>query len=72
MNTSVEENALTTNIEFVRDHEGKFDMRVSGVPAHGARVMSMSNVDGELIAVVYVPLRDATVAERDNVLRLRR
>lgn len=63
---------MSTNIELVRNHTGDIDMRVAGVPAHGARVTGVQKVDDELAAVIVVPLKHATLAEHDNVVAFKR
>ncbi len=57
-----------SNIELRRDHLGKVDMLVNGVPALGLRLTIMQLVDGEMTAFFAVPLKDTTFGESGKVL----
>jgi len=59
-------------IELIRDHEGKVAMHVNGAPALGAQVTGVNNINGELVAVVLVPLKHTRMGEQSNVVPIRR
>ena len=59
---------MTTNVEFRRDHKGALQMYVSGVPALGAKVTGVNMIEGELQAVLLMPLSAATIGEMNNVV----
>lgn len=57
-----------SNIEIQRDHNGAMHMLVSGQFAVGSTVAGIQHVNGELTAVVWVPLKEATFGEVRNVV----
>lgn len=57
-----------SNIEINRDHTGKLHLSVAGQYASGANVSHMTAVEGELCAVVFVPLKVAKLGEVQNVI----
>ena len=59
------------NVELIRNHLGQFDLAVAGRYAIGAQVTSISQYEGELAAIVVIPLKHCTVAEQSNVVPLR-
>jgi hypothetical protein len=61
-----------TNIELKRDHEGTLHLFVAGVPALNVTVANISNIDGKLVAVAYVPLDRVTIGEVDTVIPMSR
>ncbi len=52
----------------VRDHKGDLHLMVDGKHVHGASLTSIQTYDGELSAIVVIPLRFATVGEVDNII----
>jgi hypothetical protein len=59
------------NIELQRQHDGKMRMVVGDRLAMGALVMGIQNIDGiGLTAIIWVPLKEATLSEADNILPL--
>lgn len=59
-----------SKIELQRSHDGALHLVVDGRFAHGARVTSVQQIGDELGAVVFVPLRHATLGEVANVVPL--
>lgn len=57
-----------TNIELKRDHKGKVDLFVSGVPALGAEFNGISVFNGKQCAVVLVPLDQLAFGEQSTVV----
>lgn len=57
-----------SNIRLNRNHEGKLHLRVGGEYAIGADVTSIQQVNGELVAIVTIPLKHAIMGEVDNVV----
>jgi hypothetical protein len=58
-----------SNIELQRDHKGKLHLVVGNQFAVGAEVHSLQpDNDGNLVAIVRIPLKDVIVSEMKNVL----
>src|SRR6218665_3318757 len=53
------EERLMSNIEIQRDHNGAMHLAVDGHIASGAVVAGIQSVNGELTAIVWVPLKHA-------------
>ena len=61
------------NTEIQRDHEGTMHLAVDGVIASGSKVTGIQNIDGVgLTAIVWVPMRYATLGETRNVVPMLR
>lgn len=61
------------NCALTRDHEGEMHLSVSGHYALGARVIQIANNhQGEMVAVVHVPLKDLVFKEQDSVVPFKR
>ena len=62
-----------SNIEFQRDNKGDLHLVVGGQAAIGSRVTGVSHIEGlGLTAIVWIPLKEATMAEVKNVIPMRR
>ncbi len=59
-----------TNIRLNRDHSGKLHLRVGAEYAFGAEVSSVVTMNGELTAIVAIPLKHLVIGEVDNVVPL--
>jgi hypothetical protein len=57
-----------SNLEIKRDHNGTMHLHVAGVPALGATVTAITTVNGEMGAVVFVPLKLTLLGEIDRVI----
>jgi len=57
-----------SNIQLQRDSSGDLHLVVGNQFAVGSKVTGVNLIDGELRAIVLVPLRHATFAEVTNVL----
>lgn len=58
-----------SNIQFQRDNKGDLNLVVGGQFALGSKVAGVQHTDGlGLTAIVWVPLKEATVAEVTNVI----
>lgn len=57
-----------SNIKLERDHTGELHLKVGEQFAMGARVTSMIQVNDELTAVVFIPLKHAVMGEASNVV----
>lgn len=58
---------MTTEIK--RDHEGRLHLFSHGVPVPGATVTGVKMLtSGDIAAEVYIPTRNLTFAEMDNVV----
>lgn len=63
---------MATNIRLIRDHLGSLSIAVGEHFALGARVSSITAIDGELSAVIVVPMKSLTLEERSTVVPLKR
>lgn len=60
-----------SNIEFQRDHKGDMHLVVGEQFAVGSRVVGVQNIEGlGLTAIVWVPLKEASLGEVRNVVPL--
>ena len=59
-----------TNIRMNRDHAGKLHLRVGAEYAVGAEVSSIVHQNGELVAVITIPMKHVVLGEVDNVVPL--
>lgn len=57
-----------SNVRLNRDGSGKLQLRVGAEYAFGAEVSSIVHQNGELVAVVTIPLRHVVMGEVDNVI----
>jgi hypothetical protein len=57
-----------SNMRINRDINGTLHLEVSGRYASGARVTGFSAIDGEMCAIVVVPLKHAVLGEIGNVI----
>lgn len=57
------------NCALVRDNNGDMHLTVAKHYALGARVVSVaSNHEGNMVAVVHIPLKDVVFEEQDTVV----
>lgn len=61
-----------SNCTIQRDHTGTLHLTVSGHFASGARVSSISEIGGELSAVVIIPLTQVVFEEQSTVVPFKR
>lgn len=55
--------------QLIRSHDGKLHLYSDGAPVYGAAVSHISqNHDGELQAVIVVPLNSVALGEINNVV----
>lgn len=59
-----------SNISLRRDHLGKLHLRVGSEYALGSEVTSVVMNNGELSAVVLIPIKHVVMGELDNVIPL--
>lgn len=57
-----------TNIELRRNHEGKVDLFVGGIPALGARMTIMQATEDGMTAFFAIPLKNAVLGEASTVI----
>lgn len=57
-----------SNIKIQRDHTGSMHLVVGDQVAVGATVAGMQLVNGEMTAIVWIPLASATFGEVRNVI----
>lgn len=57
-----------SNIELKRDHEGAMHLVVGGQFASGSQVAGVQMVNGEMTAIVWVPLKHVVLGEVTNVV----
>lgn len=62
---------MATNVRLIRDHLGWLSVAVGEQFALGARVSSITAVDGELSAVIVVPMKSLTLEEQSTVIPFR-
>jgi hypothetical protein len=56
------------NIELQRQHDGSLNLFVAGNYAVGSRVSGIQETADGMAAIVVIPLKHATVSERNNVV----
>ena len=57
-----------SNMQLQRDHAGQLHLVVGNQFAVGSKVTGVNMIEGELVAIVLVPLNQVTVAEVTNVI----
>ena len=57
-----------SNVKINRDINGVLHLEVAGQYASGAKVTGFNHFDGEMCAVVIVPLKHASLGEVSNVI----
>lgn len=61
------------NCALVRDNQGDMHLTVASHYALGARVIQVANNhQGEMVAVVHIPLKDCTFEEQSTVIPFKR
>ena len=61
------------NVSIIRDHEGDMHLTVANHYALGAKVIQIANNhQGEMVAVVHIPLKDVVFEEQDTVIPFKR
>lgn len=61
-----------SNVRLIRDHLGILNVAVGDQYAQGARVSSITTLDGEMSAVIIVPMKSVTVEEQSTVVPFKR
>lgn len=65
--------ARMPNVSIVRNHEGDMNLAVAGHYALGSRVIAVTNNhQGEMVAVVHIPLKDVVFEEQSTVVPFKR
>lgn len=62
---------MATNVRLIRDNLGTLSVAVGEQFALGARVSSITAIDGELSAVIVVPMKNLTIEEESTVVPFR-
>lgn len=62
---------MASNVRLIRDHLGSLNVAVGEHYAQGATVSSITTIDGELSAVIIVPMKSLTVEEQSTVVPFR-
>ncbi len=60
------------NVRLIRDHLGALEVAVGEHFAQGARVSSITDINGDLSAIIVVSLKDVTLEERSTVVPFKR
>jgi hypothetical protein len=60
------------NVRLIRNHLGELNVAVGEYFATGARVSNITALDGEMSAVIVVPLKDVTFEEQSTVVPFQR
>jgi hypothetical protein len=56
------------NVRLIRDNHGALHIAVGDHYAVGARVSSIATIEGDLSAVVIIPMKNITVEEQSTVV----
>lgn len=62
---------MAANVRLIRDHLGSLSVAVGEQFALGATVSSITTINGELSAVIVVPMKGLMVEEQSTVVPFR-
>lgn len=63
---------MATNVRLIRDRLGTLNVAVGEHFAIDARVSSITGIDGEMSAVIIVPMKSLTIEEQSTVVPFKR